>query len=217
MPATTFSAMVPDISAYLQGCPNPAIERTLRKITTDLCQRAKVWREELTDIALLANTTEYTPASPVAYGEFVEVATARTTISGVRADLQYCSYEKARRLFPDWPMAQTGTPVRITVRTPGTVMIAPTPSASGTLNIYGILRPTSSASSWDTQMYREFHRELFHGVMHDLLMMPGRSWTDTVTAQYHGKQWAFLLNLARDRADRYYNSDTLSVQMLPAA
>jgi hypothetical protein len=205
MAATTFASMVPDVSAFLQGCPNPAIERTLRKMA------------ELPDITLVASTTEYTPTSPVAYGEFVEVVTADTTIAGEYQALKVVSFEKARRVYPEWPMATTGTPLLLTVRTPGQIMLAPTPDAAGTLSVYGILRPTATADSWDAQMYREFHRELFHGVMHELQMMPDRSWTDTASAQYHGKQWTFLLNLARDRAERDYNTDGLSVQMRPAA
>ena len=217
MAAVTFASMVPDLSAFLQGCPNPAIERTLRKIATDLCQRARVWRAELPDISMVIGTQEYTPASPVVYGEFVEIVTARTTIGTTYRDLKAASYEKTRRMYPEWPMAADGSPTHVTTRTPGTVMLAPTPDTTGTLSIYGVLRPTATADSWDTQMYREFHRELFHGVMSELQMMPDRSWTDEKMAAYHGKQWTYLLNLARDRSERDYNSGSLSVQMRPAA
>lgn len=209
--------MVPDISAFLQGCPNVTIERTLRKMATDLCQRAKVWRAELPQINLVAGTTEYTPASPVAYGEVVEIISAYTTISGQNRDLKWVSYEKARRLYPEWPMSEDGTPLLVTSRTAGTIMLAPTPDAVGTMNAYAVLRPTATTDSWEDTMYREFHRELFHGVMHELMLMPERPWSNPKLAEYHGKQWTFLLATARDRADRDYNTDGLSVQMRPAA
>jgi len=217
MPSITYAAMVPDVSAFLQGCPNPAIERTLRKVSADLCQRAKVWRAELPVIPLVASTTEYTPVSPVAYGEFVETVYGYTTIASTIRNLKVHSFDKTRRVYPEWPMQTNGTPAVLTVRTPGTVMLAPTPDAVGTLNIFGVLRPTANADSWDAQMYREFHRELFHGVMHELLLMPDRSWSDPAAAKYHGSQWTYLLNLARDRADRGYNTGNLSVDMCPAA
>ena len=217
MAAITFAAMVPDISAFLQGCPNPAIERTLRKIATDLCQRARVWRADLPDITMVVGTTEYTPTSPVAYGEFNDIVHSRTTIGTTVRDMKWASYEKTRRLYPEWPLDPDGTPQTITSRTPGTIMLAPTPDTAGTLSIYATLRPTATADSWDASMYREFHRAMFHGVMHELTLMPERSWTNEKASVYHGKEWTYLLAQARDRADRDYNSDSLTVQMRPAA
>lgn len=217
MAAITFASMVPDVSAFLQGCPNPAIERTLRKIATDLCQRASVWKAELPAINTAIGTTSYTPTSPVAYGEFAGFVSGTTTVSGTTSEVKWVSYDKARRLYPSWPLNTSGTPLVATSRTPGELMLAPTPDAVGTLNVYGLLRPTATADSWDAQLYREFHRVLFHGSMHELMSMPGRSWSNPKDAMYHGKQWSYLLALARDRAERDYNSDTLSVQMLPAA
>ncbi len=217
MAAVTFASMVPDISAFLQGCPNPAIERTLRKVATDLCQRARVWRADLPAITLVAGTTDYTPTSPVAYGEFMEPVFGRTTVGTAVTELKWCSYEKTRRLYPEWPLDSDGPSQIMTSRTPGQIMLAPTPDAAGTLAIYGVLRPTATADSWDAQMYREFHREMFHGTLYELMTMAERSWSNANLGQHHGKQWTYLLAMARDRAERDYNSDGLMVQMRPAA
>lgn len=217
MAAVTFASMVPDVSAYLPGCPNLSIERSMRKMATDLCQRARVWRAELPAVTMVVGTTEYTPTSPVAYGEFMDVVLASTTIGTTYRDLASVSYEKARRLYPEWPTNSDGTPTHIACRTPGQVMLAPTPDTAGTLAMYATLRPTAAADSWDAQMYREFHRALFHGCLYELMSMPGRSWTNTKDAGHHGKEWTYMLSLARDRAERDYNSASLSVQMLPAA
>ena len=84
------------------------------------------------------------------------------------------------------------------------------------------LRPTATATEWPTYLHNEFRRVVFHGTLHELLLMPGRSWsqadkTSAATAAYHGKQWVFLLNAARHRANTGYNARSLSVQMTPFA
>lgn len=217
MASVTFASMAMDATAFLPGCPSATIEQTMRKIATDLCQRARVWRDDMTQIPMTAGVTSFTPASPYAYGEFVEAISAYITVNGTRSPVTPVSYEKARRMYPEWPMAADGTPQLIAVRIPGQVMLAPTPDTTGTLDIYGVLRPTATATSWDAQMYREFHRELFHGVLHELMAMPNRSWSDAKLADYHGKQWTYLLMMARDRADRDFTNAELTVQMRPFA
>jgi hypothetical protein len=54
-------------------------------------------------------------------------------------------------------------------------------------------------------------------VLHELMLMPERSWFNEKMGMYHGKQWAFLLSAARDRRMRDFNEGTLSVEMRPFA
>ena len=66
-------------------------------------------------------------------------------------------------------------------------------------------------------MYTEFNRAIFHGTLHELLMMPERSWTDAKTAMYHGKQWTYLLGAARLRGETGFNAGSLAASMRPFA
>jgi hypothetical protein len=217
MAAVTFASMVPDISAFLPGCPDLTIERTARKIVTDLCQRGKVWRDDLTPLTLVVSQEEYTPATTVAYAAFSDVLASYIVVNGGRKDLKWTSYDKVRRMFSQWPLGDDGEPTVVTSRVPGKIMFALTPDAAYVCYIYACLRPTPTADIWDADLYAEFHRAIFHGVLSELMALPNRSWTDAKAAMLHGRQWTYLLNSAKDRADRGFNVDSMSVEMRPFA
>ena len=214
----TYASMVNDISPYLQGCPSLVIERTARKIVTDLCQRAKVWRGSADSITLVVDDYDYTPTfTSDTTAEFVDVLDAWVVIDDVKTDLVVYPYDVVRRLYPAWPQDSTGTPQVLTVQTPGAVQVAPVPDAAGTLNLVVSLRPTSSATTWPDGLYREFHRVVFHGVLAELLRMKDRTWTDVKESDRHGKIWTDLVASARDRADRGFMRTDLSAKMRPFA
>lgn len=217
MTAVTFASMVPDLSAHLPGCPNITIERSVRKIATDLCNRGKVWKVELAPITLVVSTYAYIPASPVAYAEVFDYVSGHTTIGGTKRDLVWNTVDQVTRSYPQWPLNTAGTPQLITSKVLKEYQVCPVPDAAGTMTLTVHLRPTMTATDWDADVYAEHHRAIFHGVLHDLMAMPGRPWTNGQGSGYHGKQWTYLLNQAKDRASRGYNNGNLSVEMRPLA
>lgn len=221
---TPFSALVDDISAFVPGCPSPVIERTIRKIAIDLCQRGKVWEADLAPMTLTASVYSYVLASPVDYGEVTDLMDASITLadSGSRVTLRWIPLQNLRLTRPSWPLDDAGQPMYVSTSEPNSLYVAPVPDATMTLNLRGVLRPAATATEWPSYLHDEFKRVLFHGSIHELLMMPGRSWSmgdkqSAATAQYHGKQWTYLLNAARHRVNTSYNAQSLSVQMRPFA
>lgn len=217
MSAVTFASMVPEFSPFLAGCPNLTIERAARKVSIDLCQRGKVWRVELPDITLVPTTHAYVPTSPVAYAEYCDFLTGTTLIGTESRDLKWKTYDTIHRMFPAWPNNTPGTPLYATMRTPGSILLAPVPDTAGTMSLFACLRPTRTADSWDSDMYAEFHRAIFHGVLFELLAMNERSWSNPKLADAHGKEWTYLLNEATARAESGYNAGVLQVEMRPFA
>lgn len=217
MTAVTFASMVPDLSAHLPGCPNITIERSARKIAIDLCSRGKVWQTELAPITLVVGTYAYTPASPVAYAEIFDYVSGYTIVDSTKRPLVWNTVDQVASSYPQWPTNTDGTPQLITSKVLKEYQVCPVPDAAGTMTLTVRLRPTLTATDWDADIYAEHHRAIFHGVLHDLMVMPGRTWTNGSGASYHGKQWTYLLNQAKDRAARGYNGGSLSVQMRPLA
>lgn len=215
---TTFASMVPDISAHLPGCPSLVIERTARKIATDLCQRGRVWQLDLTPIAVVAATYEYAMASPVAYAETVDVQDAYfIDADGEKTPVTWKPYAAVRRSHPAWPEADEGLPLYITTVLTGYANLVPVPDVPGTLYVRAYMRPTAAATDLPTWLYNEFQREIFHGTIHELMAMPERSWSSAKMAEYHGRQWTYLLSQATIRAGQEYNTDSQAVQMRPFA
>jgi hypothetical protein len=214
----TYASMVPEMSAFLQGCPSLVIERTIRKIIIDLCQRAKIWREETLPLNTVMGEYSYGLQSPYAFAEAIDILSGTIIYpDATKTELSWQPYAKVQRQLPNWPQNAEGTPMYVTSKTFGAVALAPTPESVGELTVNVVLRPTATSTEWLENLYNEFRREVFHGVLHELLLMPDRSWYDEKTGMYHGKQWTYLLSQARDRAERGRNADVLSVEMRPFA
>jgi hypothetical protein len=213
-----FADLVPDMSAFLPGCPSLVIERTIRKMATDLCQRAKPWALDLVPITLAPAQFEYDLTSPNAYSEPTDIIDAFIIKSdGTKVTLRWVPYATVRRNYPDWPDNAAGQPQYITATEVGKILLAPVPDTPADLYIRAYMRPTADALVWEQWLYDEFKRAVFHGVLHELMLMPERSWFNEKMGMYHGKQWAFLLSAARDRRMRDFNEGTLSVEMRPFA
>lgn len=213
-----FADIVPDISAYLQGCPSLVVERTARKIATDFCQRAKAWTADMTPITLVPGTHDYNLVSPLAYAEPTDVVDAYIVkVDGTKVSLRWAPFGYVRSAYPAWPQEDSGQPAYLTATSVGQILLAPVPDEAATLYVRAAVRPTADAVVWEQWLYDEFKRVIFHGVLHELLLMPARPWTDEKAGMYHGKQWTFLLNAGRDRANRGYNVGSLSVEMRPFA
>lgn len=217
MPSITFAAMVDPIAPFAPGCPSLTLQNTARKITKDLCQRAKVWRGFFSPVSLAVGTYAYVPITGLGYGELNDVIDAYVVIDNQKSAVTWMPYEDVRRVMPAWPQDYSGQPNRITSAQPGEVLLAPVPDTIGTLTVYGSIRPKDDDTAFDLATYSEFSRAIFHGVLTEILGMPQRSWTDMKAATMHGKQWTYLLNAAKDRAMRGYNQADLTVKMRPFA
>lgn len=217
MATTTFEAMAYELSPFLPGCPSLTIEQTLRKYAADLCRWGQVWRDDMTQIALVAGTHEYAVSSPVVTGRFDQPLVAYTTIGTTKQFMRLRTYEQTLAEYPSWPGDADGTPVILTLRDQSTIMLAPVPDAVGTLDIYGTLVPVSTATGWDTAMYDEHRDVLFHGVLYELLGMPGRSWTDAAESKRHEQRWVYGRANARSLATRQYMHQSTTTQMIPFA
>jgi len=214
---TSFTDMALTVSPYVPGCPSSVISSVVKRVVTDLCARAGVWREYGESLAVTTGDHEYTLATPSVYGEIIQIYSARITIDSKTTDMSYLELSDVQRLYPNWPVDTDGTPVLYTHAGVDTILLAPVPDADGTLVPYVGLQPTPAATVWPSSLYARHRRCVLHGTLHDLMMMPERPWTSDKTALYHGKQWTYLLNSARINADRGFNRSEVSVQMRPMA
>ena len=215
-----FSDMLNDVSGHLPSCPALTIMSTLRKVAIDLCERGEVWQEDLAGVPVTAGAFRYTPVSPVAYAEVSSFTDAYLILAdGTKVPLDWASRADVRRLRPQWPQDDAGQPLFYTVEEPGVISLAPVPDADsvGTLYVRASMRPTPDATEFKTSLYPMVRRVLFHGALHELMLMPERAWSNEKIGAYHGKQWTHLLHSTAIRAERDYNPGTQSVQMIPLA
>lgn len=210
------SSMTHEISGHLQGCPSHVMEFSLRKMITDLCQRAKVWRVDLDPVALVESptTAEYALSSPFVYAEVIDVLSVRALINDTWRELRWVPWATIKAEYPDGGL---GEPRLFTSGLGSTITVAPSPNMTGAFVVHAVLRPTVSATQWDSDLSREFSRCLFHGVLFDLMSMPNRGWSNAREAAVHGKIWTNMLAEAGWRADTGYTRQALRVEARPFA
>lgn len=215
MPTVTILSTLNRASASSPGCPLPVLENAAREAMIELCQRAKVWRAIAPTVALVATQRDYSVLSPVAHGEVCDVLSAISTVAGVSTNL---TLYDPQTLMLKYPLSgDDGTPVAMSTGAGGTLALAPTPDAVGTLDTYVALRPTDTATLFDAALYAEFREALFHGTLYRVLEMPQRSWTDAGAATQHERKWTFRLASAGWRADTGFTKRALSVEPRPFA
>lgn len=214
---TSFSTMAVDYSAHLRGCPTPVIAAAVKRVVTDLCDRAHVWREYGEEITLVAGTYEYTLVPTTLTGEVNDVISATTTVDSTTHAIYYQQLAYVQRVYPSWPSDADGDAQVFSKPLLDTIWLAPVPDTAGVMTPYVSLRPTPAATEWPASLASKFNRVVLHGALHDLMLMPERPWSNDKLALYHGKQWTYLLNSARVAAERGFNTSDVSVQMIPMA
>jgi hypothetical protein len=219
MATTTIHNMLVDVSPHVVGCPDYVMEQALLATIRELCERARVWRAYTVDIPLVPGTYTYQETLANTDAEVVAEVQAYTIINAKRRTLEPLAYSDVLQRYPSWPDLDPVTmdPEVYTALDNSGIMLAPIPYQAGTLRVIAALRPTLAATTWDSGMYNEHKRTVFHGTLYNLMTMPSRTWSDAKSAQIHGKQWNFMLNAARVRANRSYNQMSASITMRPLA
>lgn len=223
MAIVAYSTMTGEIAPHVSGCPSAVIEAYIRKIVIDLCNRAQIWRVKLADVTLLAGIYAYPMTSPVASTEVVNILSAALTYASngnVKA-LGIATDDDVRAMYPSWPdLANLDAPLAITRMNATSFNTVPVPDAVDTYtvtNFFASIRPTQSSTGWEDSLFNEFRRAIYHGVLHELMLMPERNWFNEKMAAYHGKQWEYMLNNARARTNKGFGRADVRVQQRPWA
>lgn len=220
VPFLNFAA---DVAPHVEGCPSAVIAATIRKMFIDLCQRGKIWRVPLTSVTLSSGTYAYALASPIAETEVSAILNAqwyKATTSTVINNLEITTSEVINSMYPDWPnTAVTGEPRALFQAAPSAFNIAPVPGSidTYTVKLTAAIRPTTTAVNVEDSLMNEFRREWFHGALCELMTMPNRVWSNDKLANYHGKQWTYLLSSARARANKGFGRTAINVRPRPWA
>lgn len=223
MALVAFTTYVPEVAPHVEGAPTPVIARYIRQAVIDLCERAKVWRTDLAALPLVAGTYDYTLASPIAGTEVSSILDAKCVASlnpTVRSRLDIVTQEDVLASVAGWPNVNTsGSPLAVFRDTVSELNVVPVPDAADTYTLYmnAAIRPTLSATTVEDSVMNEWRRVWYHGAIHELLVMPGHSWSNEKLAAYHGRQWEFHLNNAKARANKGFSRTPIFVTQNPWA
>jgi hypothetical protein len=220
MATITYDSLTADVAPHVPGCPTATISATIRKVAIDLCERAKVWRVALTPLTLVSGTYNYTIANPVAQTEISAILHANLHLNTAAVDrpLELVTGEVVFSSYTGYPdLVALGEPRAIFQLDESTINVLPVPNTADTyvIRTFAAIRPAYTSTTIDSAVANQYRRELFHGALHELMMLPDRVWTDDQKSLYHGKQWTYLLNAAKARANKGFGRADINVVQRP--
>jgi hypothetical protein len=216
--ANFYDYILPEVNSATPG----VVDRLLREIAIDFCERSCILTEEADLIDVVANTATYTlvplseaGGSPPGLVEPYKVKAAwfdntPLNIATVDALNSFSSY---------WGADTAVEATAYSQKVPSEIILYPKPTQSLTngLRVELIVRPTMGSTGladWVAERYMEC---LAYGVKGRLMAQPNRPWTNPEYSSYY----TGLYNAARSKAAIEANNSlmrsALSVRQRPAA
>lgn len=198
---TRLTEFLPYVEPHVAQCPRPTMERALRMSAIELCEKARVWRHNITATLTVAqNVALVAPA----YSAIQEIEAA-THNGNLLTPLAYLDAD------PDelTGIASTGKPEFISQQSLDTVAVYP--FAAGTLRLSVFLKPrlgqlygTDAADPLHDayNMVPDFmlahHAEtLAHGALARLMAVPNQVWTNPSLAGFYMQSFGDRCNAAK--------------------
>lgn len=221
---TAFNDLYTEILPDVPGCSEPLMDRAIRNAVVQFCERARVLRETLPKINVVADQAEYScaPSDPTnrALVHVWHLTFEGKPVERKTEDQLDLEFEEAQDRYAylfyhhhayagfdsdDWRTAKTSRPRYFYEKRPDKVRLVgiPTTAITDGLEIEIILKPTRAATAVDDFVIEDYYKTLAHGALAELLALPKKPWTDGGLSQYH--RGHFEDGIAQAHADALRN------------
>jgi len=166
----------------------------LRRAVDELCWRAWIWRVDLPDISIVAETNLYTLTLPdgAKLGKVLQATYVDSTIADPY-DLREVMADEATQMETRWKSSQ---PQGYTLPDARTIRVISTPSNAGTLSLKAALRPTMDATSYPAVLYQDYPEAIAAGTLAVLRAIPGKPYSDNAEAAVSRERFLQLIGQA---------------------
>lgn len=181
------------VGPMMIDCPYPIAEQALRFAAIEFCERTRCYAntQEKT-VTGGAKSVLLSPGDDALISEITLVEWNGKEIDPITKEI--ADQIKLR--------AATGVPEGFYRSNPETLVLAPLPEASGTLNVELLLTPTRTATSIPRFLY-DFHWDAIEsGAKARLMESPNRPWSNAQLALFHKQQFETLVGTYSIRADK---------------
>ena len=171
-----FSEVVPFIRPEVAGAPDFLIERMVRDICIDFCQRTDVYLAEPEDIFIVDGVSEYDVSIPsgTELNHILDVYDNRTLLKPI-------AYSKLLQVLGNESVK--GRPKYYSMRDNNTFFVGPVPNTNYTFRALFSLKPNSTSTSIPNTVGRENRPTIVKGVLARMQSMNGQPWTSLNMAQ----------------------------------
>jgi hypothetical protein len=199
---TALTAFLPEVLPSVPSCPQPLAINAVRNTLRTLCERAPVWKNTPTAIDVVADQMEY-PFVPA----------SGTLVAGVEYaahdDLEIFpkTEQQLDEMYANWRTDGSGDPKYYTQLSQRKIALVPTPAAASTggLTLRVSLKPSSTATTVEDEIYDEWHEVVAHGALARLLVIPDKPWTNADEALFHAGLFEMGVLKAKKRAEDSYS------------
>lgn len=189
MAATEFSAFLPDVMPYVDGCSDAVAKNAVRNAAIEFCERSWAYQFEAPIVLTPGTVLDLDPPKNTLVHLVLEITAAdgEPLTPTTRDDLNRGRILRRRyatdaedsyyTYSTDW-MTLTGTPECYFQPTRRRVRFVPQPASAQNGTLLMALKPTKSATAIDTQIFEDYFEVIALGARARLLTMPRKNWTD---------------------------------------
>lgn len=205
----TWDEFLPLVLPDVPGCPEALALAAIRRGANELCRSAYVWIQDLGPLDVISGQAEY--ACPAPSGA-VPVITLGLTINGL--PLRAATVEELDLNHPGWSGLIATRPLRFLVPALGKVRLVPEPSKTleSALVVRMVLAPAHDAVAAEDLIFEQWAVAIAHAAKAELMLVPGKPWTQPQLAEHHARQFATHVARARGRKCTGWTASTLTAR-----
>lgn len=153
----------------------------------DFCKETNLWHEDLADISIVANTSEYTLTMPTTNGDATELVHVNKVLykeNGADDNQYYPLHPKTKmwldQYYPTWEYATSVAPTYYRTKPNNILRLIDIPTAASTdgLLVHVVLKPATGATTvWDF-LYKKYEMVIAKGAASILMGMAAKRWYD---------------------------------------
>lgn len=186
----------PLLEANCVDADRSLLEKMVLLTCVELCQQSWIHREELPAIDAQSGRRVYDVVIPP-YIDLIGIK--RITLDG--SPLEEKIPQTLDRIAPGWRNYPAGSPTwwHLLGKRQFAIIPAPQRTAADSIVATAIYKPSMDAQHVWKRLYEDWHPEIVAGALAKLLKMPGKPWSDLVTAREH--EYEFKMGVARAKAE----------------
>ncbi|SFN73409.1 hypothetical protein SAMN05216332_101415 [Nitrosospira briensis] len=196
-----YDLVMPDVP----GCTFAAIDSALRQSAVVFCEQSLAWRIELSPISVVAGIAEYalTPPEDAVVHAITLAALNGEEIEAYKGETDISARNRYNRTSPQYISGG-----------PGSIILAPKPTATGALTMIVALKPSPASAGIDDVQFNEYREAIVHGALLRLMLSPKKPYTNAQLAAYHQQQFAIKTAAAGVRVAKNYARTPLRTSIM---
>lgn len=214
-----YEEFLPEVLIEVDGCPSKVAENAIRNAVIELCQKARIWREQLDEVNIFANVGTYDLDLPNDT-QLVTLLSAKYdggNISAISEDELETVTSKYR--VTNW-RSDIGQPVCVFASNQSEVTLIRIPEVAptdGGLVIWAAIAPSRDSYECPETIYNEYLELIAHGAKSRLMGMSTRPWANPQLAVAEERKFNRGVVAARIKESKSHGKMSNTVSPRPLA